>query len=137
MHSISAQNLTEAHAAAYLAAKNIGWLHPAEALAAEATRNRIAAFVGAGDNPMSHYRWRATKGGVAGALQLFRRLQSPERAKFIAGDMIRAAREHRLNGQAKEAAFALEGAARWRREAIAVARDAEAASSGLHFMAAE
>ncbi|MEW2913859.1 hypothetical protein [Leisingera sp. JC11] len=127
MHSTNVQELTEAHAAAYLAAKRIDWLHPAEALAADATRNRISAFVGAGKNPMAHYESRATKGGVAGALQLFRRLQSPERAKYIAGGMLRAAREARLNGQTKEAAFALEGAARWRREARDIAREAAAA----------
>ena len=76
---------------------------------------------------MAHHGGNNDQHGIAGALRMFSRLQSPERAKYIAGAHLRTAREHRLNGMGKEAAHALEGAAHWRRAAKDLAFTSEAA----------
>ncbi|ABF64418.1 hypothetical protein TM1040_1685 [Ruegeria sp. TM1040] len=102
--------------AAYSKAKNCPWLTLSDVQSSTAVQHRVLAFINAGSNPMEHHRAKLVDNGLAGAAQTINRITSPEKAKFIAGEFIRKARENRLLGGA-DVALALSQAARYRKAA--------------------
>lgn len=106
--------ITATQVAAYSKAKNCPWLTLRDVQNAPAVQHRVLAFINAGPNLMEHHRAKLVDNGLAGAAQTINSISSPEKAKFIAGEFIRKARENRLLG-GSDVALALSQAARYRK----------------------